>query len=128
MLQLFELYFPNVTWRYIGGSHFAHRIILQICEFMFQVGIWDYEDHEDLVKVILEKSENIVQLEKCCIKDYVRLTSYTSFLGELKCLFIDIKQSIFLILIHIIALVNDQSLKEQLSFTTTGHPLFKSKE
>lgn len=26
--SLYDNYFPNVTWRYIGAGHFAHRITL----------------------------------------------------------------------------------------------------
>jgi len=67
--SLYDNYFPNVTWRYIGAGHFAHRITLQITEFMFQVGLFTYEDVDRVLKLILEKSENLLTLEKACIKD-----------------------------------------------------------
>lgn len=119
VLQLFDLFFPQVTWRYLGGQHFTPRIILQICQFMFEVGIWEYDDHEELLKTILGKSENLAALEQNCINDISYLVAqYRGFCKSLKCMFLDIKESIFLILIHTIALVNDQSLEEQLSFTT----------
>ena len=108
MYSLFENFFPNVTWRYIGQGHFAHRITLQITEFLFQVGMWKYEDHEELIKILMEKSENIVTLEEACIRDIPR-QNY-GFKRELNVLFTDIKEYMSLILIHIIVLANDCSL------------------
>jgi hypothetical protein len=126
IFALFENYFPNVTWRYIGSGHFAHRITLQITEYLFQVGMWTYEDHEELIKILLEKSENLVTLERACIRDIPSQSG--AFRKELRILFEDIKEYMSLILIHIIILANDTSLKEQLSFTTTGNKLFKAKK
>lgn len=60
VMGLYQSFFPNVTWRYIGGKQFAHRITIQITEFMFQAGLWTYEDVENLAKLLLEKSENLI--------------------------------------------------------------------
>lgn len=125
VFELFENFFPNVTWRYIGSGHFAHRITLQITEYLFQIGMWTYEDHETLIKILLEKSENLVTLQSACLNDMPRLGMTTC--DEFDVLFTDIKEYMSLILIHIIILANDTSLKESLSFTTTGNKLFKSK-
>lgn len=67
--QLYQDFFPNVTWRYIGQGHFAHRVTLQITEFMFRVGLFKFEDVDRVLKLILEKSENLLTLEDACMKD-----------------------------------------------------------
>lgn len=69
VFQLYQDFFPNVTWRYIGAGHFAHRITLQITEFLFQAGIFTFEDVDKILKLILEKSENLITLESACLKD-----------------------------------------------------------
>ena len=38
--QIFEDFFPNVSWRYIGAGHFAHKMAFQITEYLFTLGIW----------------------------------------------------------------------------------------
>jgi hypothetical protein len=115
-MGLYQSFFPNVTWRYIGGKQFAHRITIQITEFMFQAGLWTYEDVENLAKLLLEKSENLITLESVCMRDSKGvLTSYPSFLKELETLFSDIKEYLCLIIVHMIILVNDKSLSESLS-------------
>lgn len=35
IFKLYEDYFPNVTSRYVGSGHYAHRITIQITEFLF---------------------------------------------------------------------------------------------
>lgn len=122
VFKLYDDFFPNVTWRYIGANHFAHRITLQITEFLFQIGLWTYEDHERLVKVLLEKSENLIRLEQACCNDSGRLSE--SFNKEMQQLFIDIKEYMSLIILHIITLVNDKSLEESLSWKRKSKGLF----
>ena len=83
-MSLYQSFFPNVTWRYIGGKQFAHRITIQITEFMFQAGLWTYEDVENLAKLLLEKSENLLTLESVCKRDAnTVLKGYPAFLKEL---------------------------------------------
>lgn len=122
VFKLYDDFFPNVTWRYIGANHFAHRITLQITEFMFQIGLWTYEDHERLVKVLLEKSENLIRLEQACCKDAQRLSQ--SFNSEMRDLFTDTKEYMSSIILHIIVLVNDKSLQESLSWKRQSKGLF----
>ena len=124
--KLYDDFFPNVTWRYIGAGHFAHRITLQITEFVFQLGLWDYDDHDRLVKILLEKSENLNQLEEVTIGDIRggRLKN-ANFVKELNNMFMDIKEYLSLIILHIIMLVNDESLNESLSWKRQSKGVFK---
>lgn len=126
VFKLYDDFFPNVTWRYIGAAHFAHRITLQITEYLFQIGLWSYEDHERLVKVLLEKSENLIRLEQACCNDAGRLSA--AFNEEMQHLFIDIKEYMSLIILHTIVLVNDKSLEESLSWKRKGEGLFTNSD
>ena len=63
ILTMFTNFFPNVSWRYIGGEHVAHRLILQTMEFVFQLGLWKASDVDEITKILLEKSENLNTLE-----------------------------------------------------------------
>ena len=128
VFQLFDSFFPNVSWRYIGAGHFAHRIALQLTEYLFQLGLWTYEDHQRLVKTLLEKSENLIKLEDSCIKDAQANRVRGAFLKELDQLFGDIKEYMSLIIIHTIMLVNDKSLSESLSWTRTNKGIFSQTE
>lgn len=110
--SLFEIYFPNVTWRYIGAGHYAHRIALQISELMFQVGLWELEDLDRLCSVLLEKTENLVTLEEACIKDSNKLSQ--NFNLELCQLVHDIKGYLSLNLLHIVYLMNDAAFERGL--------------
>ena len=126
VFKLYENYFPNVTWRYIGAEHFAHRITLQITEFLYKVGLWSYEDNQELIAKLLEKSENLITLEKAVEKDLKKPGVIIDvFKAELKLLFRDMKKSMSLILIHSILMINDESLKESLAWSKTGQGLFK---
>jgi hypothetical protein len=94
---------------------------------MFQAGLWTYEDLEVLSKTLLEKSENLIVLERICQRDCgTTLKSYPAFMKELEVLFSDIKEYLCLIMIHIIMLINDKSLYESLSVTKTGSGVFSS--
>jgi hypothetical protein len=115
--ELYQNYFPNVTWRYIGQGHFAHRITLQITEFLFQVGLFTFYDVDHILKLILEKSENLVVLENACLVDAKAKRIPESFIKDLSLLFSDMKYYISLIIIHCMVLVNDHSMKQSLSFT-----------
>ena len=125
VFSLFENFFPNVTWRYIGDEHFAHRISIQITEFMFTLGLWQYDDHERLAQVLLEKSENIQILEKACLHDYDgTLSDNPATIRQMKALFIDINYFMAVTMIHLIFLINDESLKESLSWLKTNKKEF----
>jgi hypothetical protein len=96
---------------------------------MFQAGLWTYEDVENLAKLLLEKSENLIILESVCIRDSNGvLTNYPGFLKELETLFSDIKEYLCLIINHMIILVNDKSLTESLSWMKTGEGVFTSQD
>lgn len=96
---------------------------------MFQAGLWTYEDVENLAKLLLEKSENLITLESVCMRDSNSvLTAYPAFLRELETLFSDIKEYLCLIIIHMIVLVNDKSLTESLSWLKQGTGVFASED
>jgi hypothetical protein len=111
---LFDDFFPNVSWRYIGAGHFAHRITMQITEYLFEIGLWEYEDVEKLVKILLEKSENLITLEKVCENDAGKLSA--SFNGEMAELFRDLRESLSRVILHCMFLVSDKSFQESLSW------------
>ena len=46
VFQLYEKFFNFQKLRYIEQDHILQRVIFQITEFMFQVGLWTYENHE----------------------------------------------------------------------------------
>lgn len=125
VFSLYDNYFPNVTWRYIGEGHFAHRITLQITEFMFQVGLFTFKDVDRILKLILEKSENLLTLEQACIKDGKANRIYDNFMRKLSVLFSDMRYYISMIILHSIVLNNDKSFKESLSFTRSSTGVFK---
>lgn len=97
----------------------VQRVIFQITEFMFQVGLWTYEDHEQLLLLMLEKAESLATQEKSIIKLDSSIT-LESQIYYFKVYFDEIKELILTILIHVITLVNDCAIKEELSFTRSG--------
>lgn len=92
---------------------------------MFQVGLFTYKDVDKILKLILEKSENLLTLEKACIKDGKANRIYDNFMRQLSVLFSDMRYYISLIILHCIVLNNDKSFKESLSFSKKSTGIFK---
>ena len=122
--KMFNNFFPNVSWRYIGAGHFAHRIAIQITEYLYQLGLWSHADNEEIMKILLEKCENLNALEKVCSSDAKANKISEKFQKTLITLFSEMKFYIQEILIHSIVLSNDEQLKEQLTWTRERQGIF----
>jgi hypothetical protein len=119
--KILDLYFPNVTWRYIGGGQQMHRWSLQLVLVMFELGLWEYEELNDIVSVLFQKLENLLILEDRSYKDFdTSLKAYPEFSKKLKQYFYECKEMTTGICLHIILLINDHSFKQ-------SHNMFNSK-
>ena len=67
------------------------------------------------MKILLDKSENLLTLEKVCVVDSAKLSE--SFGGDLHKLFCEIKEFFSLSILHAIMLLNDTSLLESVSWS-----------
>jgi len=121
--SLYENFFPNVNWRYIGAGHIMHRLTLEITEYMFRLGLWELEDLEVLLRTIQEKTENILTLQDSCVKDYTNSRISEGFVNTLVDMFQDVKEYLSLIMLHTVALINDNSLDRSLEFGNNAKKL-----
>jgi hypothetical protein len=111
--RLLDLYFPNVTWRYIGGGQEMHRWTLLLLLEIFEMGFFKAEEMQELVNLLLQKLENLLVLEKRSYQDFkTSLINYPSFNKSLKAYFYECKQIVAAICIQIAMLLNDQSFLE----------------
>jgi hypothetical protein len=118
VFMLLENYFPNVTWRYIGGGQEMHRWSLYLLLQIFELGLFKVEELGELVNVLLQKLENLLVLEKRSYQDFeTSLKGYPGFNKTLKAYFYECKQIVAAICIQIAMLLNDQSFLE-------SYPLF----
>ena len=105
-----ENYFPNVTWRYVGGSQEMHRWSLKLVLTMFELGFWEYDELLGFVTVLFQKLENLNVLEKRSYLDFTTtLTGYPKFIVQMKGYFYECKEIVAAICIHIVVLLNDTS-------------------
>jgi len=110
-------FFPNVTWRYVGAGHYLSLTILMITRMFFEYGLWDIGDTYRISRILLEKIVNLSTLEDACLNDIKGpLKSNKSFTEALVLLFQDIRKNVAQILVHIVTLVNDECLKNDLSW------------
>jgi hypothetical protein len=118
VFKLLDLYFPNVTWRYIGGGQEMHRWTLLLMLQMFELGFFEAEEMQDLVNLLLQKLENLLVLEKRSYQDFkTSLVNYPKFCKTLKAYFYECKQIVAAICIQIAMLLNDQAFMD-------SYPLF----
>jgi len=113
VFKLFDIFFQNVSWRYIGAEHIMHQLTFGIIEYMFRVGMWEYEDIPSLLRYLQDKAENMLNLENACRIELPKLSN--AFGLNVIQLFRDIKDSISSILLHIIILINDTSMARSLT-------------
>ena len=124
--QVLDDFFPNVTWRYLGAGHHANRLALEIINFMFEIGLWEIDDLEDLLKLLTLKIENLNKLELVCISDGPKLG--VAFKKELFNHLSTCKQNVSEIILHIIVLINDHALTETLPWKSSlGSKALKNK-
>ena len=118
VFKMLDLYFPNVTWRYIGAGQEMHRWSLLLMLNMFEAGLYQADEMQELVNILLQKLENLLVLEKRSYKDFdTSLKGYPQFNKKLKAYFYECKEIVAGICIHIVILLNDQAFKD-------GYPLF----
>jgi hypothetical protein len=116
--KMLDLYFPNVTWRYVGGGQEMHRWSLLLMLDMFELGYFEADEMPDLVNLLLQKLENLLVLEKRSYQDFsTTLVNYPKFIETLKAYFYECKQIVAAICIQIAMLLNDQAFME-------SYPLF----
>ena len=113
ILKILDLYFPNVTWRYIGGGQQMHRWSLQLVLVMFELGLWNYDELHELVNILFQKLENLLILEAKSYKDFeTSLKDKPSFTSKLKQYFYECKEMATGICLHTILLINDNSFMQ----------------
>ena len=121
--KLLDLYFPNVTWRYIGASQEMHRWSLLLMLRMFELGLFKAEEMHGLLNLLLQKLENLLVLEKRSYKDFTTtLQNYPRFIETLKAYFYECKEIVASICIQIIVLLNDHDFSSNHPLYTSGQP------
>ena len=111
IFQWLDLYFPNVSWRYIGGGQELHRLILQTILTLFELGVWEPADMERLLITLFQKLENLAVLERRSYSDFLTsLQSYPLFINTLKEYFFECKEIVAAICLHIIYLTSDERI------------------
>lgn len=114
ILTIFELYFPNVTWRYIGGDQEMHRWALEILLYSFELGIWESKDLSNLLNSLYMRIENLVVLENRSYMDFTTtLTGYPKFVSNMKKYFKICNNLVISTCLHIVILMNDESFKQR---------------
>lgn len=108
--KLLDLYFPNVSWRYIGGDQEMNRWTLHLLLKIFEMGWFDQSELIELVNLLLSKLENLLVLEK---QSYIDMTTtlvgYPTFVENLKNYFFECKETVAMICLHIVIVVNDST-------------------
>ena len=64
-----EQFFPNVSWRWVGGKQYAHYYTLCIILEMLEYGLWEKQDLDKLLTKIYSVSEIMYNLENNIYKD-----------------------------------------------------------
>ena len=117
--EILDLYFPNVTWRYIGAGQEMHRLSLKLVLIMFELGLWDYEDLSQLVNILLLKLENLNVLEKRTFLDMgTTLKNYVKFCKDMESYFYECKELVVAICVHIVLLINDRSFEQSFDYAS----------
>jgi hypothetical protein len=110
---LLENFFPNVTWRYIGGGQEMHRRTLTIILRLFELGLMEVDEMPEFTALLLQKLENLLVLETATYRDFdSSLANLHSFREMLKAYFYECKELVVSICIQIVVLLNDEAFKE----------------
>jgi hypothetical protein len=110
---LLENFFPNVTWRYVGGNQEMHRRTLTIILRLFELGLMEVDEMPEFTGLLLQKLENLLVLETVCYRDFeTTLVSYPTFITKMKAYFYECKELVVSICIHVVILMNDTAFKE----------------
>ena len=64
-----EQFFPNVSWRWVGGQQYAHYYTLCIILEMLEYGLWEKDDLDKLLTKVYSVSEIMYNLENNIFKD-----------------------------------------------------------
>jgi hypothetical protein len=116
--QLLELYFPNVTKRYVSKGEEMHRLSLLLVLHLFELGLFTAAEMQDFVNILLQKLENLIVLEKESYKDFsVPGKVAEDEVSHLKLYFYECKEIVAAICIQVAVLLNDQAFME-------SYPLF----
>lgn len=113
MFKLMDLYFPNVTWRYVGAGQQMHKWCLSLMLSLFELGLFEYSELNDVVNALFQSLENLLILEDRSYKDFeTSLKAYPDFNKKLKEYFYECKEIATGICIHIVFLINDRSFMQ----------------
>jgi hypothetical protein len=104
---LLDKFFPNVSWRWIGSGHSCHEKSLYLLVVTLELGLWEASEIPELLKVIFNKTDNLVKLEEFCINDQGRLGD--AFKKEIVEVTSKCRQHIAYILLQVMTLLNDSS-------------------
>lgn len=119
IFQWLDLYFPNVSWRYIGGGQELHRLILQTILTLFELGLWEQADMERLCITLFQKLENLAVLERRSYSDFLTsLLNYPHFINTLKEYFFECKEIVASICLHMVYQTFDEQLVASQSSST----------
>lgn len=120
-------YFPNVSWRWLGGKQFAHYMTLKMVLILFEYGLWKLEELEQLLTKIYSVSEILCNLETYIKRDTekqsfssVTITEWVDY--ATKC-----RKKIGSIFLHIILMYLDTEVTSSLPrFDIAIDPFFAS--
>ena len=118
---LLDEYFPTTTNIYVEIGQYVNRVTLQIVEFMFQIGLWEYKEIHKLMKVLMEKSENLTNLENNIFRRLKKNLLSIEYIEYYQTLLTNSKEMLSKCIIHSIVLVNDHCLDNGLALFNSNN-------
>ena len=92
------------------------RMAFHVCSYLFEIGIWKSTDLPKLAKYLLESTENITFLENRIKHDMEKAGLSETASTKMRNIILDAKYLITKIIIQFILLINDESLKQTVSW------------
>jgi hypothetical protein len=127
-------FFPNVSWRWIGGKQFAHLMVLKVIVKMFEYGLWRIEDLEALLEKTYMVSEILINLEKYISRDTKNQSFTMDTAKEWSRMATNCRLAIASIYLHIVIMYHDYNIMNtmpQFELNANqffpGEPLYKAK-
>jgi hypothetical protein len=108
--KLLDLFFPSKTVRYITQDQEMHRWSLYLILTMLELGLYTFDEIQELVQVIFQKLENLLLLEEVCYKEFsTKLAKFPQTTLALKKYFFECKEIVAAICTQVIVLINDRA-------------------
>jgi hypothetical protein len=135
IMHCLSTYFPNVSWRWLGGKQFAHYMTLKMILVLFEYGLWSHDELDNLITKIYSTSEILSNLESNMKKDILAKTFSEYQIEEWTVLSTKCRKKIASIFIHIMLMHLDceiMSVLPQFQIPTSSFfgdfPLYVSKQ